>query len=341
MALCRITLQGRIARKGLLMNLSTPSAPSAPVHVGIDVCKDTLDVATSQHDQVQSFNNDDDGHAALAALLKPIAPAMIVFEATGGYERDAAITLLNAGLNVAVVNPNQVRKFAQGIGRHAKTDPIDARVLVRFAQVVELRPIAMDSEISLVFQENLARRRQLSQMLVAEKNRLQQARNKAVRESIKTIIATIQKQISTIDDDLNGMIEKCPAWRHKEELLKQVPGIGDQTARTLLAALPELGKCSRQQIASLVGVAPINRDSGRKTGLRSIARGRPIVRSALYMATLVATRFNPRIKMHYQKLLDAGKRKMVALVACLRKLLTILNAIFREDQPWRTTPAKA
>jgi transposase len=314
---------------------SATSAPSTPLHVGIDVCKARLDVALSGRTPVSSFDNDDAGHVALVAMLKPLSPTMIVFEATGGYERDAVIALLAAGLSVAVVNPNQVRKFAQGIGANAKTDPLDAHVLVRFGQVVTLAPTPLTDEMTLVFQENLARRRQLNQILTAEKNRLHMARAGAVRKSIQNVIELIQTQIKQIDDDLTGMIQHCPAWRDKEELLKQVPGVGDQTARTLLAALPELGTCSRQKIAALVGVAPINRDSGNKTGARSIARGRPVVRTALYMAALVATRWNPVIKKHYEKLLKLGKRKKVALVACLRKLLTILNAMLREKTPWK------
>lgn len=311
------------------------STPSVPIHVGIDVCKPRLDVAISDRAAISSFDNDDDGHAALVALLKPLNPAMIVLEATGGYERDAVIAMLVAGLDVAVVNPNQVRKFAQGLGKYAKTDPIDAQVLVRFGQVVPLTPTPLSDELTRVFEENLARRRQLSQMLTAEKNRLLMARAAAVRKSIEDVIEMIRRQIKQIDDDLNGMIQRCPAWRDKQDLLTQVPGIGDQTARTLMAALPELGTISRQKIAALAGVAPINRDSGNKNGPRSIARGRPVVRTALYMATMVATRWNPVIKSHYEKLQKLGKRKKVALIACLRKLLTILNAILRDQKSWK------
>lgn len=315
---------------------TTPTTPS--LVVGIDISKDRLDVAClPEPDQpLDAVNNDAKGHARLVASLKKLSPRLIVLESTGGYQRLLVASLAAAGLPVVVVNPRQVRDFARALGILAKTDAIDARVIARFGQQVNptLRPIA-DAE-STVLTDLLARRRQLVEFRTAESNRLAQAVASRIQKSIKAILAAIEKQIESIDDELDEHIKRSPAWKEKEDLLTGVPGIGKLTARTLLACLPELGNASRQSIAALVGVAPINRDSGMMRGKRTTWGGRKVVRSALYMAALVATRYNPVLKAHYTKLLAAGKAKKLALIACTRKLLVILNAMLRNKTPWRT-----
>lgn len=309
---------------------------NAPV-VGIDVSKAQLDIAVipTSPESPSSVPNDSKGHAALLTWLKPLAPRLIVLEATGGYQRALVATLAAAGLPVVVVNPRQVRDFARAVGILAKTDAIDAAVLARFGDSIHpvLRPLPDAQTTALT--DLLTRRRQLIELHTAEQNRLHQATAAKVKASIQAVLTVIQKQIRSIDDDLDGLIQECPCWREKETLLTSVPGVGAQTARTLLACLPELGAISRQTVAALVGVAPLNRDSGTMRGKRTTWGGRKVVRSALYMATLVASRYNPVIRDHYQKLLDAGKAKKLALVACMRKLLVMLNAIVRTKTPWR------
>jgi len=320
-----------MARKDRFMNDPTD------VCVGIDVSKAHLDVACNPDGPVTRFDNDAAGHEALIEKIKTLTAHRVVLEATGGYERPAVAAMLAAKLPVVVVNPRQVRDFARAVGQLAKTDAIDACILARFAGAVrpDLRPLA--DEKALVLQEKIARRRQLVAMRTAESNRLGQSFGPAVRASIEAVLNTIDRQIKDLDDDLDQAIQDTPAWQAKVDLLKGVPGVGDQTARCLVAQLPELGSCSRQQIARLVGVAPINRDSGTMRGRRTTAGGRPAVRGALYMATLVATRHNPVIRSYYQRLVATGKKKMVALVAAMRKLLVILNAMVREQKPWTTT----
>jgi transposase len=314
---------------------------SDSIVVGIDVSKSQLDVAFDPVGKTPTFTNDDQEHAALIKMLKPLSLQLIVLEATGRYEQLAVSALLAQALPVVVINPRQARNFARAIGKLAKTDAIDAAMLARFGRTVkpEIRPQA--DQKTLLFQEKLARRRQLVQMRTAESNRLQQARSEPVKQSIRQVLDLLKQQLADNDDDLGRMIHDSPAWREKEQLLKTVPGIGEQTARTLLIQLPELGRCSRQQIAALVGVAPINRDSGKRRGQRTISGGRASVRCGLYMATLVAARHNPMIKVYYQHLLKMGKRKKVALVACMRKLLIMLNAMVRDNQPWRNIAMKA
>lgn len=307
-----------------------------PVVIGIDVSKAKLDVATPEG--VSQWGNDPEGLQRLVRDLSARPIASIILEATGGYERAAVAELAGAGLPVVVVNPRQVRDFARATGRLAKTDAIDAAVLAQFGRAVQPERRPLPSEKQLELQQQIARRRQLVGMLTTEKNRLQQTTSKLVRKTIQSVINTLHKQLEALDQQLHETIQQTPVWREKEDLLQSVPGVGTQTAFTLLAELPELGGCSRQQIAALVGVAPINRDSGKRRGQRTTAGGRASVRSALYMATLVATQHNPVIKQHYQHLQKAGKRKKVALVACMRKLLCILNAILREKQPWQKCP---
>ena len=308
-----------------------------PVVIGVDVSKDSLDVATPEG--VSQWENLPQGHAALIEQLASWTIQSIIIEATGGYERPLVAELLAAGLPVIVVNPRQVRDFARATGRLAKTDSIDAQVLAQFGNAIKPQQRPLPSGKQLDLQQQVARRRQLVGMLTMEQNRLKQTTDKLVRQSIQAVCNTLQKQLEKIDQRLQDAIEETPAWREKDNLLRSVPGIGPQTAFTLLAELPELGSCSRQQIAALVGIAPINRDSGRWRGARTTWGGRATVRAGLYMATLVATQHNPVIKAHYQHLQKLGKQKKVALVACMRKLLCMLNAILRDKKPWKNSLA--
>jgi len=304
--------------------------------VGIDVSKDTLDLAfvRGEEEMTCQVANSPTGWAELVAVCKKRCVDRIVLEATGAYERRAVAELLAAALPVVVINPRQARDFVKATGRLAKTDRLDALGLARFAEAIRppIRP--MPDEKTAELQEKLARHRQLVHMHTAESNRLAQAYSKPVRRSIEAVVKIIEQQLEAIDQDIDQRIEECPAWQDKDRILQSVPGIGRHTTRTLLCSLPELGQCSRQQIAFLVGVAPLNRDSGKMRGMRSIYGGRGQVRQALYMATLAATRFNPLIREHYQHLLGLGKRKKVAIVACMRKLLCIVNAMLREHETW-------
>jgi transposase len=306
-----------------------------PVVIGIDVSKDSLDMATPEG--VSQWNNLPQAHSALIEQLANWTIESIIIEATGGYERPLVAELLAAGLPVIVVNPRQVRDFARATGRLAKTDSIDAQVLAQFGKAIRPRQRPLPSGKQLDLQQQVARRRQLVGMLTMEQNRLKQTTDKLVRQSIQAVCNTLQKQLEKLDQRLQDAIEETPAWREKDNLLRSVPGIGPQTAFTLLAELPELGCCSRQQIAALVGIAPINRDSGRWRGARTTWGGRATVRAGLYMATLVATQHNPVIKAHYQNLQKLGKKKKVAIVACMRKLLCMLNAIIRDKKPWKNS----
>jgi transposase len=305
-------------------------------NLGIDVSKDTLEVAwASGLPPQERVTNDAAGIACLVEKLARQEIERIVLEATGGYEKPLVGALLEARLPVVIINPRQARDFARATGHLAKTDRIDAQVLARFAEQVRppLRPLA-DAQ-ALQLQEILARRRQVVQMHTAEDNRFAQARDARVRRSIRQVLDLLEAQLKDLDDQLETLIEACPAWQAKADLLQGVPGIGRQTARVLIAQLPELGRCSRQEIAALAGVAPINRDSGAWRGRRTTWGGRAHLRASLYMATLSATRYNPVIRACYRRLLHAGKLKKVALVACMRKLLTILNALLRDQNPWR------
>lgn len=303
--------------------------------IGIDVSKEWLDVHLLTEGSAVRFENSAVGCQAVVERLITVPAERIVLEATGGYERLLVAALAAAGLPVVVVNPRQVRDFARALGQLAKTDKIDATVLARFAAAVrpELRPLPDESARKL--QETLGRRTQLLGMRTMETNRLQQAQSSKVRYDVQAMLTFLDKRLRAIDDELDTLIKAAPLWQEKVDLLKSVPGVGDQTARTLVADLAELGSCSRQQIAALVGVAPFNRDSGSLRGQRTIWGGRATVRCALYMATLSARRCNPRIRAHYERLRQAGKKPKVALVACMRKLLTILNAILREKKPWQ------
>ena len=270
-----------------------------------------------------------------ASICRFCAPALIVLEATGGFEITVAAALASTGLPLAVVNPRQIRDFARAIGRLAKTDAIDAQVIALFAERIrpEPRPVA-DAE-SQALAELVARRRQVVEMIGMESNRLRQARDHRVQRTIKVTLQMLEAQLAELDRDTRTTVKGSPVWRAADNLLTSVPGVGDITARTLIADLPELGQLDRRRIAALVGVAPVNRDSGQMRGRRTIAGGRTDVRNVLYMATLSATRWNPVISQHYKSLTERGRPKKVALVACMRRLLGILNAILRTKTPWQ------
>ncbi|PYV16653.1 MAG: IS110 family transposase [Acidobacteria bacterium] len=297
--------------------------------VGIDVSKAHLDVAVAGEAGSTRYTNDEDGIAKLVAWLRDGDVERVVLEATGGYQRRVLTALLAAEVPAVAVNPRQARDFAKALGKLEKTDEVDARMLALFAERVrpEVRPLV--DETTREFQELLARRRQLNEMLVAEKNRFHQA-TKKVRRSIKSHIDWLKAQLRNTDKDIETGLRNCPAWDVQVQLLESLPGVGRITSMTLLAELPELGTLNRKKIAKLVGVAPLNQDSGKSSGRRSIWGGRATVRAPLYMATLVATRHNPVIRAFYARLLAKGKMKKVALVAAMRKLLIILNAKMRD-----------
>jgi transposase len=302
-------------------------------YFGIDVSKNTLDVTSYAHNKQWQFSNDDDGISQLVKTLKEMSPALVVMEATGGYETRAAYAIQKTGINCAVVNPREVRDFAKATKRLAKTDNIDARVLAHFAAVIQPSPRPLPDEQARKLEVILARRRQVIEMITAEKNRLHLA-EEPVRGAIQFHIVFLEKELEQMDTSLRDRIEESPIQREKYNLLKSVPGVGPNIAATLLIELPELGSLNRRQIAALVGVAPLNHDSGKMRGKRSPWGGRPQVRSALYMAALVASRFNTTISEFYGKLCGAGKVKKVALVACMRKLLIILNSMIKHHVPW-------
>jgi len=306
----------------------------ARIYVGIDVAKDRLDVAQRPGTEAWWASNDEQGIADLVERLKALHPALVVLEATGGIELPLVGALAAARLPVVVVNPRQTREFARATGRLAKTDAIDAQVLARFAQAVQpaLRPLpdAASQQLSSL----LTRRRQVVEMLTAEKNRLRTAAP-AVCDHIKEHILWLERSLSELDSELGQAIHSSDIWRAQNNLLQSAPGVGPVLSTTLLAELPELGSLNRKEIAALVGVAPLNRDSGILRGRRTVWGGRSQVRATLYMAALVATRFNPVIRAFYQRLEAAGKPKKVALTACMRKLLTILNAMVRHQIPWQ------
>jgi transposase len=308
---------------------------SAPqVFVGIDVAKAQLDIALRPTGERWAVTNDEPGIAALVAWLQAAQPTLIVLEATGGYHRAVVAALAAAALPLVVMNPRQVRDFAKATGQLATTDVLDARAVAHFAEAVRpaLRPLpdAQTEELRAL----LARRRQLIAMRTAEQNRLENAPRR-LRADIEAHIAWLNQRVAALDNDLDTTLRASPVWRERESLYRSVPGIGPVCARTLVLDLPELGTLSRQRIAALVGVAPFNRDSGTLRGTRTTWGGRAHVRATLYMSTLVAVRYNPVLKAFYQRLCTAGKAKKVALTACMRKLLTILNAMVKHQKPWQ------
>ena len=305
-------------------------------YIGIDVCKDWLDVDGYPESCRTRLTNDEAGHLALIELLAPIAPKCIILEATGSLEFPAASALARAGMPVFIVNPRQARHYAKGIGLLAKTDQVDAFALARFGEGAKPTPRPLKSEELCRLEEILTRRRQLVEMVTAEKNRKARASHKIAKD-IDEHLEWLARRIKGADTDLSDAIKQSPIWQAKSDLLNSIPGVGKVTVNTLLAELPELGQLNRREIAALVGICPFNRDSGGQRGKRHISGGRASVRSALYMAALVATRRNPVIAAFYQKLLAAGKMKKVALVACMRKLLTTMNVMVQNNTHWEAT----
>jgi transposase len=303
--------------------------------VGIDVSKDRLDVHVRPEGLAFVVSRDGKGLEQLIDRLRALAPALVAVEATGGFETIVAAALGGAGLPLAVVNPAQIRHFAQAIGRRAKTDPVDAAVIAHFAETVKPEPRPLPDEAQGLLAELVTRRRQIIEMLVAERQRERLASNRKVRKSLARHIGVLEKELREIDTDIDTLVRGSPVWRAKEDLLASVPGVGSITARIMLAELPELGTLDRRRIASLAGLAPYTRQSGKWKGKSMIGAGRAPVRAALFMAALVASQRNPVLKPVYQRLLAAGKPKMVALIAIARKLLTILNAILRDQRQWQ------
>ena len=309
-------------------------------YVGIDVSKATLDAAVRPTGQRLSVPNQEKGVRELVDSLGDPSQALVVMEATGGLELPVAAALAEAGFSVAIVNPRQVRDFGKATGKLAKTDRIDAQILAHFGEAIQPEPRPVPEGEALLFKQILSRRRQLVEMITAEKNRLSTT-SPALRRDVQAHIAWLQESLAKLDDDLGKRIKASPMWREKEELLRTAKGVGPVCSRTLLVDLPELGKLDRKEIAALVGVAPLNRDSGRFQGKRAVWGGRGRVRAILYMATLSATRCNPVITAFYRRLLAAGKAKKVALTACMHKFLTILNAMVKHGTPWQKVPPQA
>jgi|TARA_B100001971_G_scaffold186341_1_gene186240 transposase len=302
-------------------------------YVGIDVSKERLDVAIRPGEEQWSADNEEEGIGGLVSRLQETRPALVVLEATGGLEVALTAALASAQLPVVVVNPRQVRDFARATGQLAKTDRLDASVIARFGEALKPSPRPLPDAQSQALAALLTRRRQVVTMLTSEKNRLHTA-SRPVRRQIQQHIAWLEKSLTKLDADLGDSLRESPLWRESDNLLRSVPGVGHVLSVTLLAELPELGTLDRRQIASLVGVAPLNRDSGTMRGKRTVWGGRARVRAALYMGTLVATRYNPVIKAFYQRLCAAGKPKKLALTACMRKLLSILNSMLKHGTQW-------
>jgi transposase len=304
------------------------------VYIGIDVSKASLDVGTLPEARTWTFENNQAGISALVKLLESLKPALVVLEATGGLEIAVTGDLTAAKLPVAVVNPRQVRDFAKATGRLAKTDNIDAMVIALFAQRIKPKLRPLKSRQLQELDAIVGRRRQLVDMLTAEKNRLSSAQQ-YTKPSIKQHIKWLENRIDEINKDLGHRIKSSPIWRENDELLQSTPGVGEILSMTLISDLPELGYLNRRQVSAIVGIAPFNCDSGKFRGRRKIWGGRAQIRAVLYMATLSATRYNPVIKEFYHSLLARGKTKKVAITACMRKLITILNAMIRDRSHWQ------
>jgi transposase len=304
--------------------------------VGIDVSKDHLDVHVRPTGDSFRVRYDDAGLVTLVEHLRPVAPAVLVLEATGGYEVTVVATLARAALPVAVVNPRQIRAFARATGQLAKTDTLDARILALFAEAVRPAARPVPNEQADALGELIARRRQLVDMLGAEHNRRRLLRDRRLQRHLDAHIAWLEEALRRLDQDLTTLIRSTPVWRETDDLLRSVPGIGPVTAGTLIADLPELGRLDRRRIAALAGLAPIARDSGTFRGRRMIMGGRPHIRRVLYMATLTAIKHNPAIRAFHRRLVTAGRPGKVALTAAMRKLLTILNAMLRDRRPWHS-----
>lgn len=325
----------RVNQARILQGRAGKEIEMGETYIGIDISCNTLDIAIYEEEKTHQFTNDQGGIRKLCDFLSGIKPTLIVFEATGGYEMPLYIALSEAKLPAALVNPRQVRDFARATGKLAKTDVLDARVIAHFAAALhpQPRPLPESQEIKDI----VARRNQLVQMIIAEKNRLHNAR-KNIKLRIQAHIQWLEEELDSTNKELEQSISNNPEWKEKNDLLQSVPGVGPVLSTTLMADLPELGKLNRRQIAALAGIAPFNRDSGNLRGKRTIWGGRATVRGALYMATLVAIRFNPVIRQLYQRLVEAGKLKKVAITACMRKLLIILNSMVKHNTKWSYTP---
>lgn len=319
--------------------MSEPENEGPSVHfIGVDVSKEKLDVCVLPGGELQEFTNDRAGLVSLVAYLSQRSSPTIVIEATGGYERAALLAMQEAGLRVTLVNPRQVRDFAKGIGQLAKTDRLDAAVLARFAHLVTPEPTEKISAKQRELDALVTRRRQLLDVRVAEQNRVELASDRFIQKTFRRVLQTIDREIKAVEDRLAKLLESDDEWKAKLEVLLSAPGVGKTTGATLLAELPELGRLNRQQIASLVGVAPYCHDSGRFQGKRAIWGGRRNLRSVLYMAALSARRCNPVIKAFAARLAAAGKSFKAIQVACIRKLLVILNTMVKNQTPWKTEP---
>jgi len=306
--------------------------------VGIDVAKDKLDVAVRPSGESFVVSRDEAGLEELRDRLGKLQVALVGLEATGGYESVVAASLSATGLPVVVVNPAQVRAFAKALGKRAKTDPIDAAVIAHFVEATKPDVRPLPDEATRQLSDLVTRRSQILAMIVAEQQRKTHRPNKRMLASIERLLAALQKELSDLDGQIRETIKASPVWREKDKLLESVPGVGPAISGRLLAEMPELGSLDRRQVASLGGLAPWTRQSGRWKGKSFIGGGRAGVRSALFMGAMVAARHNPPLKAFYERLIAAGKQKMVALIAVARKLLTILNAIVRDRQPWREQP---
>lgn len=303
-------------------------------YVGVDVSKETLDMVAYFTGEMHSFSNDKAGITKAVAWLNKVKPAITVMEATGGLEIPLHVALQEAKLPVAVINPRQTRDFAKSMGILAKTDKVDAKVLARYAEAVkpEVRPLPDEEARHL--DTLITRRLQLVEMITAEGNRLMSTRNKAIRQRIQVHLIWLKEELADINKSISQTIKQNPVWHEKDRMMQSVPGVGPVLSATLIGALPELGCLNRKQIAALVGVAPLNRDSGKHRGERHVWGGRSCVRTPLYMATLTAVRYNPVLSNFYNHLLAAGKAKKVALTACMRKLLIMLNVILKHNSTW-------
>jgi transposase len=310
---------------------------AAEIFVGIDISKAWLDIAVHERQETFRASNDEVGIAGLVKRLKKLKASLIVVEPTGGFEMQVVAELTHAGLPVAVVNAKRVRDFARATGQMAKTDKLDAKVLAHFAAAVRPAVRSLRTEQEEQLTALMTRRRQVIDMLTVEKNRLVTVRAK-MRSEIEAHIHWLSSSLKELDQEIEEFVESLPVWKEKDALLQSVPGVGRVSSATLLGMLPELGLLNRQEIAALVGVAPVNKDSGKKRGRRRVYGGRADVRSVLYMAALSAKKFNPVIRKFYERLIQHGKEKKVALTACMRKLLVILNAMLRSNQPWRVQP---
>lgn len=305
------------------------------IYVGIDVSKDRLDVHVRPNGEAFAVARDGKGLEELVTRLAACSPTLIAVEATGGFETIVAAALAGAQLPLVVVNPAQIRHFAQAVGQRAKTDPIDAAVIARFVEAVRPTPRALPDQESRLLAELVSRRRQIIEMIVAERQREKRVENVRVRKSLARHIKALEKELPEIDNDIDTLVRGSPIWRAKEELMISFPGVSNTLARTFLAEVPELGTLNRREIASLAGLAPFTRQSGRWKGKSMIGGGRAALRAGLYMAALSASQHHPQLKAFYRRLLAAGKPKMVALIAVARKVLTILNAMIRDQKTWQ------